>query len=56
MAQLNRINLVGVSQGFVGGTFHETLASEDGSHYGIVIYSFIRSTPDCNSHGIALTV
>ena len=27
---VNRINLVGVSQGFVGGTFHEQLASEDG--------------------------
>ena len=33
MAQLNRINLVGVIQGFVGGTFiyHERLASDDGA-------------------------
>ena len=33
MAQLNRINLVGVSQRFVGVTYmhHERLASDDGA-------------------------
>ena len=44
MAQLNRINLAGVSQGFVWGTYHERLASEDASLAVKYKYQYILFT------------